>query len=193
MQFAVLSQSFDRSNLVALMHDGEREAGIHPPPIDMHRAGTALPVIAALLRSKQVQVLAQSVEQRDAGLEAHLILPPIDFEHQWNRIHSLRRRSARSGGPLLNICLAQPWSADSCNSRHAPTEERAPRDTEFTDRFRNVFFLCLRRLRIGGSAVARLNLVRARRDLGLVGLLRLFGFVGNRNLFPQGIYPMTTP
>ncbi len=55
--------------LVAFVHHGERQAGIDPPPVDHHGAGAALAVVAALLGAGQVQVLAQGVEQRGAGVE----------------------------------------------------------------------------------------------------------------------------
>ena len=64
VQRAGRAQAFDRHDLVALVHDGERQARVDAPAVDQHRAGAALPVVAALLGAGQVQVLAQRVEQR---------------------------------------------------------------------------------------------------------------------------------
>ena len=62
---------------VAFVHDGERQAGIDPPPVDDHRAGAALAVVAALLGAGQVQMLAQRVEQRGARVELELVRLPF--------------------------------------------------------------------------------------------------------------------
>ena len=43
--------------------DGERQTAQHALAVDQHRAGTALPVVAALLRAVS-EMLAQRVEQR---------------------------------------------------------------------------------------------------------------------------------
>ena len=62
MQIFRLTNPFDRRDLVAFMHDREAETRIHPPAIDVHRAGTALSVVAAFFRSGQMQMFAQAVE-----------------------------------------------------------------------------------------------------------------------------------
>ena len=64
VQRARRAQAFDRHDLVALVHDGERQARVDAPAVDQHGAGAALPVVAALLGAGQVQMLAQRVEQR---------------------------------------------------------------------------------------------------------------------------------
>lgn len=51
--------SFDGGDRVALGRCGMHQACIHPPPVEMHRAGTALAVIAALLRAGQAEPFAQ--------------------------------------------------------------------------------------------------------------------------------------
>ena len=53
-----MGQAFDGGDLVALVLEGEREAGVYPPPVDEHRACAALSVVAALLGAEQAQVLA---------------------------------------------------------------------------------------------------------------------------------------
>ncbi|GJE44725.1 hypothetical protein AEGHOMDF_3915 [Methylobacterium soli] len=69
MQVVRLAEPLDGGDLRALMHHGERQAGIDAPPVHDHRAGPALTVVAALLRAGQVQVLARGVEERGAGVE----------------------------------------------------------------------------------------------------------------------------
>ena len=43
------AQPLDGDDLVALVHDRERQAGVDAPAVDQHRAGAALAVVAALL------------------------------------------------------------------------------------------------------------------------------------------------
>ena len=69
MQRAGSAQAFDRDDVVALVHHGEREAGVDAPAVDQHGAGAALPVVAALLGAGQMEVFAQCVEQRRARVE----------------------------------------------------------------------------------------------------------------------------
>ena len=64
MQRSSLRQPLDRRDLSAVLHDRERQAGIDPPTVDQHRAGAALPVVAALLCSGQAETIAERVEQR---------------------------------------------------------------------------------------------------------------------------------
>ena len=69
MQRAVGREALDRGDLRAVVHDGERQARVDAPPVDQHGARAALAVIAAFLRAGQVEMLAQQVEQRCAGIE----------------------------------------------------------------------------------------------------------------------------
>ena len=50
--------------LGAILHDCQRQAGIDAAVIDQHRAGAALPVIAALLGAGEIEMVAQRVQQR---------------------------------------------------------------------------------------------------------------------------------
>jgi hypothetical protein len=63
------AQAFDGGDLGALVHDGQRQAGVDALAVHQHGAGAALPVVAALLGAGQVQVLAQGVEQARAVVE----------------------------------------------------------------------------------------------------------------------------
>src|SRR6185312_345240 len=72
MQVAVAAgpaQSLDRGDLRAVVRDREEEAAVRPPTVEQDRARAALPVVAALLRPHQVELLAQHVEQRGAGID----------------------------------------------------------------------------------------------------------------------------
>ena len=73
----------------------------HALAVDMDGAGAALAVVAALLRAGQVQVLAQRVQQRRAGVEQQPVIASVDVQRHghrpryrlWWRL--LRRRGAQ--------------------------------------------------------------------------------------------------
>ena len=73
-------EAFDGRDLRAVLHDGEREAGIDAPAVDQHRAGAALAVVAALLGAGEVEMLAQRVEQRRPGRDAQLVIDAVDVK-----------------------------------------------------------------------------------------------------------------
>ena len=64
-----LGQTLNRRDLSPLDESRERQARFHAFAVHQHRAGAALPKAAALLRAGEVQVLAQSIEQRCACVE----------------------------------------------------------------------------------------------------------------------------
>ena len=61
MKIARLADTFNRRDLIPLVHGREREARVDPAAIDMHRASAALTVIAAFLGSRQMQGVPQTV------------------------------------------------------------------------------------------------------------------------------------
>ena len=73
-----LTQALDGHDVVAFVHDGEGEAAVDPPAVDQHGAGAALSMIAAFLGAGQVQVLAQRVEQRGAGIQIEVAHGTVD-------------------------------------------------------------------------------------------------------------------
>ena len=80
MQRAVLRQALDGGHLGAVLHDGERQAGIDPPAVDQHGAGAALAVIAALLGAGQVEMVAQGVKERRPRRHRELPFDAVDDE-----------------------------------------------------------------------------------------------------------------
>ena len=65
---------------IAFVGERQAEAGIHALPVDVHRAGPALPVVAPLLRAGQVQRFAKCVEHRAAWIDVHLVPDAVDRE-----------------------------------------------------------------------------------------------------------------
>ena len=63
--------------LVALCCTARLRQELIRVPFDDHRAGAALAVVAALLGAGQVQMLAQRVEQRRAGIDVKFCGRPL--------------------------------------------------------------------------------------------------------------------
>jgi hypothetical protein len=61
VKFAILRQAFHRGYFIALVHDGESQARIHAPPIDVNCASATLPVVAAFFCAEKPEVLAQGI------------------------------------------------------------------------------------------------------------------------------------
>ena|SRR5712691_2573222 len=74
----VLCKALDRHNLGAIEHDRERQAGVHPPAVEEHRAGAAGTLVAAFLRAGEIEPLPQYVEKR---------LARIDVEFRRSRVY----------------------------------------------------------------------------------------------------------
>ena len=80
MESITLCQAFNRRNLLARMHDCQRQAGIDALSINQHRAGTALSVITAFLCAVHANVFSQCVEQRDARLQSQFVRLAVNTE-----------------------------------------------------------------------------------------------------------------
>ena len=61
VQPTVGRQPFDSGDLGAVLHHRERQAGDDAAPIDEHRAGTALAMVAALLSTGEIEIFAERV------------------------------------------------------------------------------------------------------------------------------------
>src|SRR5260370_12884985 len=70
------------------MRDGERQAAVDPPPVEQDGAGTALPVVTALLRAGEALALAQCVQQGGPGVDGQMVCRSIDPEGDPN-VHGL--------------------------------------------------------------------------------------------------------
>ena len=73
-------EPFDRSDMLALRHGREGQAGKHPLSIDVNGTSSALPLIASLLRAGQAEMLPQSVEEGHPRIEREDgLLPMLRF------------------------------------------------------------------------------------------------------------------
>ncbi len=80
MQVAGLAKPLDRGDLVALVHDGQRQAGVDAAAVHVDGAGSALAMVAALLSAGQADGLAQAVEERRAGVNVKIELFAVNLE-----------------------------------------------------------------------------------------------------------------
>src|SRR2546430_17456573 len=80
MHFFRLTDAFDGRDLIALVQSGESETRKLALAINVHRARTALPVIASLLRSSQVQMLAQAIEKSRARIDSQIVRFSVNRE-----------------------------------------------------------------------------------------------------------------
>src|SRR5262249_21964924 len=92
-------ESLDGGHGGALRRHRQGEAGQYPAAVHQHRAGPALPVIAALLGPGEAEMLAQGIEQGGARIERQPVLAAVDVERERGGIaRGSRWRLARLGG-----------------------------------------------------------------------------------------------
>jgi hypothetical protein len=80
MQGIMRSEAFNGGDLVAVMHDSQRETRVHSAAIHMDGAGATLAVVASLLGSEQRELLTQGVKQRGAGVHLKLSDSIVDAQ-----------------------------------------------------------------------------------------------------------------
>src|SRR4051794_22384917 len=69
---AILGQAFDCGDRAAVLHDSQQKTGVHPPPVDQHRAGPTLAMVTAFFRSGQTEIETQKIEQARPGSDVEL-------------------------------------------------------------------------------------------------------------------------
>src|SRR5579864_663728 len=77
-QTAMLAHPFHCGDLLLLATGGQQRARQHGNAVHLHRAGAAGGVVAAALRARKAQVLAQCVKQQLAGLRRQLVSATVD-------------------------------------------------------------------------------------------------------------------
>jgi hypothetical protein len=81
-----LTDALKRRDLLALVHRGEAETGIHAAPIDVHGARTALAMIASLFGSGQMQIFPKAIEQSSARIDSQIVLLAVNTKRDRNGV-----------------------------------------------------------------------------------------------------------
>ncbi len=117
--FAV-GEAFDGGDFGAAGGDGEGEAGVDAAAVDENGAGSALAVVAAFLAASEVEVLAQGVEERGAGVERKSVRGAVDLEGEIDRgggssgvvCGGQGRKACSRGGADHARCLEEATAGD---------------------------------------------------------------------------------
>ena len=80
MQRAVFSEAFDCRYLRAVLHHGQRQAGIDPAAIHQNSTGAALAVVATFLCSGQAEMNPERVKQSSPGSDSQLVRYAVDVK-----------------------------------------------------------------------------------------------------------------
>ena len=110
-----MGEAFDGGDLGAVGDGGEGEAAVDAAAIDEDGAGSALAVVAAFFAAGELEVFAQGVEQRGAGVEGEGLGLAVDLEGDGDGLRSggggvpgrLRLRQMR-GMPVAAAALRMP-------------------------------------------------------------------------------------
>ena len=73
VEFVAVGETFDGGDLVAVVAEGEGEAGVDAAAVDQDRARAALAVVATLLCAGELEAFAQGVEQGGAGIDLEIV------------------------------------------------------------------------------------------------------------------------
>src|SRR5688572_3555416 len=100
VELVALCEAFDGRDLAALQGGGEGQAGQHAPAVDEDSAGPALALVAALLRAREVQPLAQGIEQDHARVELQPVRGAVHLQgHRDDVLGRYRRGDRIRSGP----------------------------------------------------------------------------------------------
>src|SRR3954454_18380636 len=80
MEIPVLRQALDRRDLRPVGLDAEHGARLDRLAVDEHRAGAAGRRVAADVRARQAETIAEDVDEELPGLEVELVRSPVDAE-----------------------------------------------------------------------------------------------------------------
>src|SRR5262245_50853909 len=109
MQSFRRTQSLDRCDLVSIVHDSKVETRELAPAVHVHRACTALSVIAALLCAGQCQRLAEAIEQCCPRIDPDRMVRTVYAKGDRNGTVNSRHRRAPCYG--LRRCLICGWTS----------------------------------------------------------------------------------
>ena len=128
------AEAFDGGDLGALRGDGEGEAGVDAAAVDEDGAGAALAVVAAFLAAGEVEVFAEEIEQRGAGVDGEGAGLFVDGEGDGDGVSGAGVTGLRGGG-------GRDADGDAGGDDAGGGDELAPGELEFV--------VCAGDLRVG--------------------------------------------
>jgi hypothetical protein len=130
MQILRLANSLHRCDVIPLVPRGQAKTGIHAPAIDVHGARAALTMIAPLLRPGQMKMFAQTIKQAGAGIEAKVVLLPVDKKRDRNGVFRLGYWHLSFPGILTNRASNCPGRGQQSCHAQARQESAARRSAK---------------------------------------------------------------
>src|SRR5262249_18073641 len=111
-QLAVLGQPFDGLDARAVRLDGEEHAALQEHTVDDHRARAAVARVAADVAARQVEVVAQEVDEELARLDVALVGRAVDGDRDVHQrvAASCAARVARISARRMRYSL-QAWAS----------------------------------------------------------------------------------
>ena len=97
VHLAVACKPFDRGDLAAVGLMGEDRAALHSAPVEEDGARAALARVAADVRSRQPEAVAQRVDEKRAALDLERALLAVDDERDGVRHQLGAWRACRAG------------------------------------------------------------------------------------------------
>src|SRR5439155_10506448 len=95
MRLPVAGQALHRGHLAAVRLESEKRAGVQRPAVEQDHAGSALRVVAALLRARQPDFATQHGEERASARDSERVADAVHGQRQGIR-QARARSSARS-------------------------------------------------------------------------------------------------
>ena len=112
MEIAVRREPLDRRDLAAVGLEREQRAALHGPPVDEHRACAALARVAADMRARQPEPVAQGMDEQRTAFDLERALLAVDrqrkLRHPVSPRRCRRREAAGRSGARCSRARARP-------------------------------------------------------------------------------------
>ena len=121
VEFVALGETLDGRDLLAVVREREREAGVDPAAVDEHRATAALAVVATLFCTGHLEAFAQGVEQGHARIDLELFIFAVDAQGERDGLRACGR------GRILTAAFAGVLGTEGFADRREPLRGDQPR------------------------------------------------------------------
>src|SRR5260221_10830908 len=74
MQLLTMSQPFNSKHIILIVNDGQAQARVNPPSIDLHRTGAALTMIATFLCASETNTLPDDIQKGGPWIDAFEVI-----------------------------------------------------------------------------------------------------------------------